>query len=70
MVGVDGSCPFAPTKFGRGNKHLAETPGAFFLVVRKNGRPWWAACPPDVLEEAICRELIASAQRPVELPVQ
>ena len=35
MVGVDGSSPFAPTKFGRKNKHLAETPGAFFLVVPK-----------------------------------
>ena len=35
MVGVDGSSPFAPTKFGRKNKHLAETLGAFFLSVRK-----------------------------------
>ena len=35
MVGVDGSSPFAPTKFGRGIKHLAETLGAFFLAVRK-----------------------------------
>ena len=32
MVGVDGSSPFAPTKFGREIKHLAETLGAFF---------WW-----------------------------
>ena len=31
MVGVDGSSPFAPTKFGREIKHLAETLGAFFL---------------------------------------
>jgi hypothetical protein len=35
MVGVVGSSPIAPTKFGRRNKHLAETPGAFFLAVRK-----------------------------------
>jgi hypothetical protein len=35
MVGVDGSSPFAPTKFGSENKHLAETPGAFFLAVPK-----------------------------------
>ena len=32
MVGVDGSSPFAPTKFGREVKHLAETSGAFFFV--------------------------------------
>ena len=31
MVGVDGSSPFAPTKHGRKIKHLAATPGAFFL---------------------------------------
>ena len=37
MVGVVGSSPFAPTKFGREIKHLAETPGAFFLPVRKSG---------------------------------
>ena len=35
MVGVVGSSPIAPTKFGRENKHLAETPSAFFLVVPK-----------------------------------
>ena len=35
MVGVDGSSPFAPTKFGRKIKHLAETLGAFFLPIRK-----------------------------------
>jgi hypothetical protein len=34
MVGVDGSSPFAPTKIGSKNKHLAETPSAFFLSVR------------------------------------
>ena len=33
MVGVDGSSPFAPTKFGRKNKHLAETLGAFFILL-------------------------------------
>jgi hypothetical protein len=33
MVGVVGSSPIAPTKFGKENKHLAETPSAFFLVV-------------------------------------
>ncbi len=32
MVGVDGSSPFAPTKIGRHQKHLAVTPGAFFLA--------------------------------------
>jgi hypothetical protein len=36
MVGVDGSSPFAPTKYGRKIKHLAETPGAFFLAARKD----------------------------------
>ena len=36
MVGVDGSSPFAPTKFGRKIKHLAETLGAFFLMCPKN----------------------------------
>ena len=30
MVGVASSNLVAPTKFGRKNKHLAETPGAFF----------------------------------------
>ena len=35
MVGVVGSSPIAPTKFGRENKHLAETPSAFFLPVPK-----------------------------------
>jgi hypothetical protein len=35
MVGVVGSSPIAPTKFGRENKHLAETPSAFFLAVPK-----------------------------------
>ena len=40
MVGVVGSSPIAPTKFGRENKHLAETPSAFFLAVRKKyGKP-------------------------------
>ena len=39
MVGVDGSSPFAPTKFGRKNKHLAATPGALFLVAPKSGVP-------------------------------
>ena len=33
MVGVDGSSPFAPTKFGREVEHLAETSSAFFLAV-------------------------------------
>src|SRR5687768_5106168 len=33
MVGVVGSSPIAPTKIGREDKHLAETPSAFFLVV-------------------------------------
>ena len=32
MVGVVGSSPIAPTKFGRRIKHLAETLSAFFLV--------------------------------------
>ena len=32
MVGVVGSSPIAPTKFGNLIKHLAETLGAFF---------WW-----------------------------
>ena len=45
MVGVDGSSPFAPTKFGRKNKHLTETPGAFFFAVPKkvpnSGLPPW-----------------------------
>src|SRR5438874_962109 len=36
MVGVVGSSPIAPTKFGREIKHLAATSGAFFLVVPKN----------------------------------
>ncbi len=31
MVGVVGSSPIAPTKFGRRIKHLAETLGAFFI---------------------------------------
>ena len=31
MVGVVGSSPIAPTKFGTQIKHLAATPGAFFL---------------------------------------
>ena len=35
MVGVVGSSPIAPTKFGRKIKHLAETSGAFFLPVPK-----------------------------------
>ena len=35
MVGVGGSSPLAPTKFGREIKHLAETPSAFFLPVPK-----------------------------------
>ena len=40
MVGVDGSSPFAPTKFGRKNNHLAQTLGAFFLTARKKyGNP-------------------------------
>ncbi len=40
MVGVVGSSPIAPTKIGREIKHLAETLGAFFLVVRKKyGKP-------------------------------
>ena len=30
MVGVASSNLVAPTKFGRKNKHLAETLGAFF----------------------------------------
>ena len=37
MVGVDGSSPFAPTRFGRKNKHLAETLGAFFFQWGKWG---------------------------------
>ena len=36
MVGVASSNLVAPTKFGRKNKHLAETPGAFLLPVRIN----------------------------------
>ena len=40
MVGVDGSSPFAPTKFGREIKHLAGTLGAFFLVVREKYGNW------------------------------
>ena len=32
MVGVASSNLVAPTKFGRKNKHLAETLGAFFYV--------------------------------------
>ena len=46
MVGVDGSSPFAPTKFGREKKHLAETLGAFFFQWGKsgaNGRHGWGA---------------------------
>ena len=35
MVGVVGSSPIAPTKFGREIRHLAETPGAFLLVARE-----------------------------------
>jgi HTH-like domain len=35
MVGVVGSSPIAPTKYGSGIKHLAAAPGAFFLSVRK-----------------------------------
>ena len=35
MVGVDGSSPFAPTKFGRKIRHLTETLGACFLAVPK-----------------------------------
>ena len=37
MVGVVGSSPIAPTKFGRRIKHLAEAPGAFFLPVGQMG---------------------------------
>ena len=33
MVGVASSNLVAPTKFGRKNKHLAETPGAFFCSI-------------------------------------
>jgi hypothetical protein len=33
MVGVVGSSPIAPTKFGKKNKHLADTLGAFFVNV-------------------------------------
>ena len=32
MVGVASSNLVAPTKFGRKIKHLAETPGAFFMA--------------------------------------
>ncbi len=35
MVGVVGSSPIAPTKNGNKNKHLAETPSAFFMSVRE-----------------------------------
>ena len=33
MVGVASSNLVAPTKFGRKNKHLAETLGAFFMAI-------------------------------------
>ncbi len=35
MVGVVGSSPIAPTIFCKKIKHLAETLGAFLLVVRE-----------------------------------
>ena len=39
MVGVASSNLVAPTKFGRKNKHLAETLGAFFSSYGK--RRWY-----------------------------
>ena len=52
MVGVVGSSPIAPTKFGREIKHLAETLGAFFLVVPKK---YQKASLGVALSEAIAR---------------
>ena len=52
MVGVDGSSPFAPTKFGREDKHLAETLGAFFLAVREKYKKAGVAAPPGAAPAA------------------
>ena len=42
MVGVVGSSPIAPTKYGRKIKHLAETLGAFFCWYHTSTKnhPW------------------------------
>ena len=52
MVGVVGSSPIAPTKFGRRIKHLAATPGAFSFPVGqgwgKRGLNWRGLAPPDL----------------------
>ena len=74
MVGVVGSSPIAPTKFGREIKHLAETPSAFFLAV-PNGRssapqpcngyhPRAQRGGPHPARPVRCREEPARADRP------
>ena len=51
MVGVVGSSPIAPTKFGRKNKHLAATPGACSLFGPRCCRP----APPDAIGGYVTR---------------
>ena len=59
MVGVVGSSPIAPTKFGRRIKHLAVTLGAFFLPVRKKyGKAGVAAAPSAVLARTWLRATV------------
>ena len=61
MVGVDGSSPFAPTKFGRDIKHLAETLGAFFLAVPKKYQKPISRCGPGRCRVACMSKFGATA---------
>ena len=62
MVGVVGSSPIAPTKFGTQIKHLAATPGAFFLAVRTSKT---SAQPGPKAEWIGVADRISMAARPV-----
>ena len=52
MVGVVGSSPIAPTKFGRRIKGLAVSPSPLFLAVRKSAKKLGADMCLDGVERS------------------